>query len=220
MTTRRPSPAPTRRAASPDRGGPRRRGRPPQADPSGTRQRVVDAARHAFATQGYSGATMRGIAADAGLTAMALYNYAPSKVALFELVWRDSIEAIYAEYAAVVAGRASLVDEVEALLERSRQVLAGSPDHIRFVVRILVEREHAGLAGIDLDVPTVTAFFRQLADRSVQRGEIAPGDREHLVVYVTTLLWGITTLAGFDPDVLDRAVDAATWAARRQLAPS
>jgi AcrR family transcriptional regulator len=199
---------------------PRRRGRPSNGDAQATRLRVTEAARHAFATQGYSGATMRSIAARAGVTAMAVYNYAPSKVALFELVWRDSIEAIYRDYEGVVAGRATLVDEVDAILDRSREVLVDNPDHIRFVVRVLVEQDHADLADIDLDVPRVAGFFRQLADRSVERGEIAERDREHLVVYVTTLLWGITTLAGFDPAVLDRAVDAAKWAARRQLTPA
>jgi AcrR family transcriptional regulator len=199
--------------------GPRRRGRPSQASGEATRQRVLRAARHAFATQGFSGATMRAIAADAGVTAMAVYNYAPSKVALYELVWRESIDAVYADYEDVVAGRSSLIDEVEAILDRSREVLLGSPDHIRFVVRMLVENEHAGLVDADLGVPSATGFFRDLANRSVRRGEIARRDRERLVLYVTTLLWGITTLAGFDPTTLDRAVDAAKWAARRQLAP-
>lgn len=199
---------------------PRRRGRPGHRSAEVTRRRVVEAARHAFAGQGLSGATMRAIAADAGVTAMALYNYAPSKVALFELVWRDSIEAIYADYEAVVAGRGSLLEEVEALLDRSRDLLVDNPDHIRFVVRVLVEHEHAALADVDLDVPQVAGFYRELANRSVQRGEIPRRDREHLVLFLTSLLWGITTLAGFDPTTLDRAVDAAKWAARRQLAPA
>src|SRR5947208_6114983 len=93
---------------------PPRRGRPTHGSGEATRRRVIDAARHAFATQGFSGATMRGIALDAGVTAMALYNYAPSKTALFEAVWRESIEAIYIGYGEVVAGRGSLLEELEA----------------------------------------------------------------------------------------------------------
>lgn len=224
MTAGDPPPAPPATAAAAPaaagRAGPRRRGRPSHANGEATRQRVLQAARHAFATRGFSGATMRAIAADAGVTAMAVYNYAPSKVALYELVWRESMEAVYADYEGVVAGSSSLIDEVEAILDRSREVLRDNPDHIRFVVRMLVEAEHAGLADADLEVPTVTGFFRELANRSVRRGEIARSDRERLVLYVTTLLWGITTLAGFDPATLDRAVDAAKWAARRQLAPA
>lgn len=178
---------------------------------------MLDAARRAFSSQGYARATMRNIAADARLSAMALYNYAPSKAALFALVWRESVEMIYADYAEVVAGRGSLVEEVEALLDRSREVLVGDPDHVRFVVRLLLDREQPELAGTELEVAAATNFFRELAERSVARGEIARGDRAPLVSVITTLLFGLTTVAALDPASVDAAIDAAKWAARHQL---
>ena len=92
---------------------PTRRGRPSGANGEDTRRHVWAAARRAFATQGFSGATMRSIAADAGLTAMALYNYAPSKAALFEMVWQDSVDTIYADYEDVIAAGDTLLEEVE-----------------------------------------------------------------------------------------------------------
>ncbi|MCU1450502.1 MAG: TetR family transcriptional regulator, partial [Acidimicrobiales bacterium] len=162
---------------------------------------------------------MRGIAVDAGLSAMALYNYAPSKAALFETVWRESIEMIYADYARVVAGRGSLVEEVEALLDRSRDVLIGDPDHIRFAMRLILERQLADLAGADLEVSAYTDFIRQLVSRSVDRGEITPRERTRLATFIMTLLWGITALAALDPSSIDRTVEAAKWAARHQLDP-
>ena len=196
---------------------PRRRGRPVEGSAEETRRRVLDAARHAFATQGFSGATMRAIAAEAGVTAMALYNYAPSKAALFESVWKESIEAIYTDYEQAVVGSASLPDEIDALLERTRDVLVENPDHTRFVVRLLLEREHVGLAAADLQVHAAASFFGQLAERSVTRGEINTRDRHRLVTFLTTLLWGVTTVATFDTAALDRSIEAAKWATRRQL---
>jgi AcrR family transcriptional regulator len=193
------------------------RGRPSGANGEVTRQHVLAASRRAFATQGFSGATMRGIAAEAGLTAMALYNYAPSKAALFETVWRDSVDSIYADYEDVVAGGESLLEEIEMLLDRSRDVLHDDPDHIRFVLRMLTEREHVGLEGVSFEVERATAFFAQLADRGVMRGEIRSADRKLLVSYITTLLWGITTLAAFQPETLDQVVEASKWAVRRHL---
>jgi AcrR family transcriptional regulator len=198
---------------------PPRRGRPTQGSADGTRRRVLDAARRAFSAQGYSGATMRGIASAAGLSTMALYNYAPSKAALFETVWRESIEIIYAGYEQAVAGRRSLLEEVEALLDRSLEVLTDDPDHIRFVMRLLIERQQPDLARADLEVSAYTDFIRQLVARSVARGEITRRERARLATFVTTLLWGITTLAAFDPTSLDRTVEAAKWAARHQLDP-
>jgi AcrR family transcriptional regulator len=190
------------------------RGRPSGAHGEATRRNVVAAARRAFAVQGFSGATMRGIAADAGLTAMALYNYAPSKAALFELVWQDSVDTIYADYEDVIASRDSLFEEVELLLDRSREILRNDPDHIQFVLRLLTERDHAGLRDLNLEVGRATDFFAQLAERSVQRGEIDETDRDALVRYITTLLWGITTLTALEPENLDQTVDATKWAIR------
>lgn len=195
----------------------RRRGRPSRSTGEVTRKRVLEAARHAFATQGFSGATMRSIAEDAGVTAMALYNYAPSKSALFDMVWQGSLEAVYTEYGQVVAGLNSLVEEFEALLNRSRDMLADNPDHVRLVVRILVEREYDGQNSDSFRVTTVTDFFSQFARRSVERGEIVRSEKKSLVVFTTTLLWGITTLTAADPEALDAAVAAAKWAVRRQF---
>jgi AcrR family transcriptional regulator len=201
-------------------GSDRRHGRPVRAAEENTRDRVLASARRAFGTQGFAGATMRGIAAEAGVTAMALYNYAPSKAALFEAVWRGSIEAIYTDYEQVVAGRDSLLDELDALLDRSRDVLVDNPDHIRFVARVLMDRGQVGLSGADLGAPMATEFFERLAGRSVERGEIATRDRDRLVRFVVTLLWGITTYTAFDPGALDATVDASKWAVRRQLLAS
>src|SRR5690242_9685292 len=77
-----------------------------------TRRRVIRAARAAFASQGYGGATIRGIAREAGLTAMAVYTYAPSKADLFRLVYEDGIQRIYGAFADVVEQQHSLMDEV------------------------------------------------------------------------------------------------------------
>jgi AcrR family transcriptional regulator len=224
MTTQQPG-AQTRRGADvalarpapATKPTPGRRGRPVDGSSEETRARVLDAARHAFATQGFSGATMRAIAAEAGVTAMALYNYAPSKAALFEMVWQASIASIYTDYEAAVAGRDSLLDEVDALLDHSREVLDENPDHIRFVMRMLLEREHVDLAATNLQVHAVAHFFGQLAQRSVKRGEISRRERDRLVTFITTLLWGITTMTAFDAASLNGAVEAAKWAFRRQL---
>lgn len=185
-----------------------------------TRRRVLNAARRAFSNQGFSGATMRGIAADAGVTAMALYRYAPSKAALFEAVWEDGIADIYGDYEQVVAGRRSLLDEVEVLLDRSGELLRERPEHTRLLLRMLVEHEHPDLAAADLTVPAVADFFTKLAERSVRRGEIGRRERDHLITHLVTLLWGITAWSAFEPGSIDRAVAAAKWAAARHLASS
>ncbi len=162
---------------------------------------------------------MRAIAAEADVTAKAVYKYSPSKAALFVAVWEDAIEQIYADYEHVVAAQGSLLGEVEALLDRSRQLLVERPDHTRLSLRVLLDHEHPDLVGADLQPRAALEFYRNLAARGVQRGEITDLNREHVVVFIVTLLWGIMTLGAFDPATLDQSVAAAKWAARRQLQP-
>lgn len=50
---------------------------------TGTREEILDAARRRFAEQGYDGATVRGIAADAGVNAALLHHFFGTKQGLF-----------------------------------------------------------------------------------------------------------------------------------------
>jgi len=69
-----------------------RRGRRPGA--SGTRQVVLDAARTRFAEDGYTAATIRKIAADAGVDAALVMQFFKSKEELFAAVMSVSPEAL------------------------------------------------------------------------------------------------------------------------------
>ena len=65
-------------------------GRPPHADGQRTRQAIIDAALKLFAENGYFGTSLRDIAKVVGVRESALYNYFPSKKALFEaLIFAD-----------------------------------------------------------------------------------------------------------------------------------
>ena len=69
-----------------------RRGRRPGA--SGTRQAILDAARTRFAEDGYAAATIRKIAADAGVDAALVMQFYRSKDELFAAVMSVSPEAL------------------------------------------------------------------------------------------------------------------------------
>lgn len=158
---------------------------------------------------------MRAIADEAGVSVMSLYNYAPSKAALFAAVWQQSIERVYVGYAESVDGLDSLADELDALIEQSRRVLMDEPDHIMFVVRVWLEGRQPGLADLLLPVSSARDFLWQLADRSVARGDIPACDRERLILFVATMFHGLTSITAADRANLDRAVDAMKWTVRR-----
>jgi AcrR family transcriptional regulator len=66
---------------SPGTGTPRRTGR--RAGDSGTREAILEAARARFAEHGYDGATIRGIAADAGVDPALVHHFYGTKEKLF-----------------------------------------------------------------------------------------------------------------------------------------
>lgn len=61
------------------------------ADAAATRARILSAGRMQFATEGYSGAAARDIAADAGVTVGALFHHFGSKAGLFRAVFEEMI---------------------------------------------------------------------------------------------------------------------------------
>jgi AcrR family transcriptional regulator len=77
MTTRSSPPAATRPSGTGSSPPPRRR------DAAGTRQLLLDAARHRFAGDGYTATTVRDIADDAGVNVALINRYFTSKEGLF-----------------------------------------------------------------------------------------------------------------------------------------
>jgi AcrR family transcriptional regulator len=96
--------------------------RPKNADGQRTRQAILDAALDLFAAKGYFGASLRDVAAAVGVRESALYNYFPSKDALFEALIVADQElkterlAPFAG-AAVADGRAALEQFTAATLD-------------------------------------------------------------------------------------------------------
>ena len=107
---------------------------------------------------------MRTIAADVGVTAMALYNYAPSKAALLQLVFDETMTEVYGSLSEAVAGQESLVGEVHAVLERSGEILRDEPDLLHFLIRVILDRQQDELNDLELLAPPVAACFEGLVE--------------------------------------------------------
>lgn len=184
---------------------------------SNKRDEVLLAARNVFAARGYSGASMRLIAAEAGVTAMALYNYAPNKAGLFELVWKESVDSLYAGFGEAIIGKDSLLEEINAIFDYAYDAFTEDPEGLLFTSRLLVEREHPDLAHIDLHTEPFAEFFAAVTSRAVARRELSRSDLGTFVVFVTTLLWGFSPIATLDRESLPLSVAAAKAAVARFL---
>ena len=67
-----------------------------------TEKNILNTARKHFLKDGFSGASLRNIVKDAGLTTGAFYKYYPTKEALFDALTDPYIEHIYQIYDHVV----------------------------------------------------------------------------------------------------------------------
>jgi AcrR family transcriptional regulator len=72
------------------------RSRSQRMEPDERQGQIIKIAATHFARDGYDGASMSGIAADAGVTRALLYHYFPGKSPLLEAVLRQESEALYA----------------------------------------------------------------------------------------------------------------------------
>jgi len=96
--------------------------RPRNADGQRTRQAVLDAALALFAQKGYFGTSLRDVAAAVGVRESALYNYFPSKDALFEALLLEEQHTKLERFAPIAEGpitdgRAALEQLAIATLE-------------------------------------------------------------------------------------------------------
>lgn len=68
-----------------------------------TREKILDTAIKHFLRDGFSGASIRSIVKDAGLTTGAFYKYYPTKEMLFDALIDPYIEHIYEIYDGILA---------------------------------------------------------------------------------------------------------------------
>ena len=72
----------------------RGRGRPQQRCDEETRAVIVEAARHAFAANGFAGTSTDALARSAGVSTKTLYRLFPTKAVLFEAMVTDRTDAL------------------------------------------------------------------------------------------------------------------------------
>ncbi len=97
-------------------------------------ERLVNAAREAFLTEGVDGASLREIAADAGTSIGMIYYYFPTKDDLFLAVVEQVYPKLLADLGAAVSGDGDLREKIERLYGHLHRV----SDEEFAVVRILI----------------------------------------------------------------------------------
>jgi AcrR family transcriptional regulator len=156
------------------------------------RASVLEAARRAFVASGFGGATMRSIAAEAGIDQAMLYRFFESKERLFE-------EAIATPLQDAV-DRMREMSLVPSEADGDYDVREHSFDAIRDLLHAM--QEIAPLLGVVLtiDEATGTSFYRERFEPSLNQ------IRDVLLSNIA-----LVEHRDFDPDVVVRVVIGTSW---------
>lgn len=117
----------------------RRLGRPPGNESAHTLDTLLAVARTHFGALGYQAATTKGIAGDAGITTGTIYHYFESKRDLYAAVFEEVEETVYARYRAVLVPGATLVENLDRLLEEAVCIHEDDPTVARFYIEVQTE---------------------------------------------------------------------------------
>ena len=100
------------------------------------RPQLLDAAACHFAEAGYDAASMREIAAAAGMKAGSMYYYFPSKEDLLVAVHEEGIRRISEEFIAALDGQSGPWIRLEVAMVTHLRALLGGGDYVRVVIKV------------------------------------------------------------------------------------
>ncbi len=188
---------------------PRRLGRPRDSNSADTRERILVAARTAFALNGYEVATNRSLATAAGITSGALYHYFESKLHVYVEIYRDVQTLISQRFEEAIADEPTFVGRLHAVLDASHDLNLEDPTLAQFLGAVRIDRHrHPEIDEAIRAIAVGAGFFRELVAFGTQTGEI-PSERRRLVLaYLETVLTGLTDAVSGDDDRHSLAVES------------
>ena len=140
-----------------------------------TRRRVLDSARKLFMERGYEAATIRDIAAEAGLSTGAVFASFVDKTDLFNAVMAEDYQRQVEILRAVAKPDAPVEDAVLAVFEAGYRFHGAQLPLLQTAVSLSWSH---GLGGEFGDRPTYDLALQALGEllaRGAERGEIKPG---------------------------------------------
>jgi AcrR family transcriptional regulator len=171
-----------------------------RADARRNYERLVEAARKAFAEQG-GNASMEAIAKQAGVGAGTLYRHFPRRIDLVEAVWREDVDALtglperalsglepwaaleawlraYADYA---RAKRFFLNELQEAFEKQPDLKSATRDRLfQSCEQVLRRAQEAGVARTDID----SSDLMQLISPMCSSPTLAPGQEDRLITMV------------------------------------
>jgi len=177
----------------------RRLGRPPAADSGETEERILRAARSAFARSGYERTTNREIAEAAGITSAAIYHYFGSKLDLFGAVAGEVEEQITARLRADLdrSRGASLAELLSVLIDATVALIRDDPSLGRFITSLPHEAARSPEIGemVGTHLAAIQQIFEDVVHQAAARGELAEGvETQPVIDMVLATFMGLASM--------------------------
>lgn len=199
--------APAGRAGDPDRDRPPRRvgksaGRPAGSDSAETRAEILRAARDGFAQRGYDAASVRDLAAAAGITVPSVYHHFGPKAALFAAAYRDAEGTVQEVLADAVEGVTGFADRLGAMVDALGELHVSDPTIAAMMSVGQVETSRspelaAARLALGADVESV---LPAVIDDAVASGELAADvDRGAVLGVLLAVTLGAALFASMAP---------------------
>lgn len=153
---------------------PRRPGRPEAGSAPEARQRLLDAARRLFASEGFAAASSRRIAEEAGVNPALIHYYFENKQGLYEAMLEDTVGPLLQRLRGIVAAGGTPAD-IDDLIGAYMRTLAANPWLSRLLVReVLSEEGRFRERFIRLFATRGGGILRAALEAGRSRGEVRP----------------------------------------------
>ncbi len=146
------------------------------------RQRILDAARRAFTSKGYAGASLRAIASSAGVTKPMVYYYFGSKDGLYQTLLDSSFDALRAAFVELDKSNAPTREKLGDLLYFHMRAATEDSETIRFFLSAILSAKHRLAQCMGQNAQDFQqGYLRSLLEGARERGEIRCENLESLI---------------------------------------
>ena len=151
-----------------------------------SRRSLIEAAKRQFMERGYEGATVRDIAARAGLSTGAVFASFSDKAELFDEVLNADCETQVEAMRAAAAGSGTVHERLLRVLSAGVAFHLAQPELLRSALSVSWSRGLSGELGDRPVREAATGMIRQVLDAGVESGELEPGPDRALAA---DMLW-------------------------------
>jgi len=165
-----------------------------RSDGEQTKKRIMEKAKQLFVHKGYAAVTMNEVCEAAEVSKGSLYHHFPSKDELFLHVLEEDMESWNAEWERNRQASGSAVEQLYALAEHyandfQNPLLKSQEEYSRS--HVITDEVFERLLRI---INANSQACREVLREGMESGEFEPGDLDRTVLYVSSLLEGLSKI--------------------------